>query len=67
MNTVCNRMVWLIDQQLFYYTGNYSMFVKLVDNENKVNSKAYEKQQMDIEKLQVTSRTAPQLVLTWHA
>eukprot|EP01052_Picozoa_sp_SAG31_P041040 SAG31_NODE_6111_length_2166_cov_1.801645_3_plen_206_part_00 len=61
MNTVCNRMVWLIDQQLFYYTGNYSMFVKLVDNENKVNSKAYEKQQMDIEKLQVTAshRTAP--------
>ena len=51
MNTVCNRMVWLIDQQLFYYTGNYATFTVVVENENKVNSKAYEKQQMDIAKL----------------
>ena len=52
MNTVCNRMLWLNNLKLKEYHGNYDMFVKLVDAEEKVQSRAWEKQCMDVEKLQ---------------
>jgi ATP-binding cassette subfamily F protein 2 len=52
MNTVCNRMLWLNNMKLKEYHGNYDMFVKLVDAEEKVQSRAWEKQCMDVEKLQ---------------
>ena len=52
MNTVCNKIMWLNGGRLKEYSGNYDMFVKLVDAEEKVQSRAWEKQCMDVEKLQ---------------
>ena len=52
LNTVVNRIIWLTDCQLKHYTGNYSTFLQLVDSEQKVQQRQWEKQKMDIEKLE---------------
>eukprot|EP01047_Picozoa_sp_COSAG01_P102542 COSAG01_NODE_32117_length_586_cov_0.870637_1_plen_79_part_01 len=52
LNTVCNRIVWLSNKTLKHYNGNYSTFCQLVDAEQKVQQRQWEKQQMDIEKLE---------------
>mmetsp|Transcript_11929 Transcript_11929/g.33599 ORF Transcript_11929/g.33599 Transcript_11929/m.33599 type:complete len:595 (-) Transcript_11929:205-1989(-) len=51
LNSVCNKIVWLNNKTLTYYSGNYATFCKLVENEEKIQSKLYEKQQADIAKL----------------
>jgi ATPase subunit of ABC transporter with duplicated ATPase domains len=48
---VCNKIIWLNNKALTYYTGNYATFCKLVENEEKIQAKQYEKQQADIAKL----------------
>jgi ATP-binding cassette subfamily F protein 2 len=51
LNSVCNKIIWLNGKTLTSYTGNYATFCKLVDNEEKIQAKLYEKQQADIAKL----------------
>jgi hypothetical protein len=47
------RHFLVADVRLKHLTGNFTMFTKLVDAEEKVQSRAWEKQCMDVEKLQV--------------
>jgi len=51
LNSVCNKIMWLNNKTLTYYSGNYATFCKLVENEEKIQAKQYEKQQADIAKL----------------
>jgi ATP-binding cassette subfamily F protein 2 len=51
LNAVCTNTIWLNNSTLTYYGGNYDIFCRLVDEETRIQSKLYEKQQADIEKL----------------
>ena len=63
LNSVCSDMVWLKPNPfgaggqgcngctLRYYGGNYDTFTKIVGEEERVQQKAYEKQQADMQKL----------------
>ena len=51
LNTVCNKIVWLHDRDLKYYSGNYATFCAQVEAEEKIQLKLYEKQQADMTKL----------------
>ena len=63
LNSVCTDMVWLKPNpygcggqgcngsHLRYYGGNYDTFRKIVGEEERVQAKAYEKQQADMAKL----------------
>ena len=51
LNTVCNKIVWLHDFDLKYYSGNYQTFCTQVEAEEKIQLKLYEKQQADMAKL----------------
>jgi ATP-binding cassette subfamily F protein 2 len=51
LNTVCSDTIWLNNCTLKYYGGNYSTFCKVVDEELRVQTKLYDKQQADMEKL----------------
>ena len=51
LNTVCNKIVWLHNKDLRYYSGNYATFCTQVEAEEKIQSKLYEKQQADMQKL----------------
>jgi ATPase subunit of ABC transporter with duplicated ATPase domains len=39
LNTVCNRIMWLANKQLKFYTGNYAMFTTLTEQELKTQLK----------------------------
>lgn len=51
LNGVCTHIIWLTQQQLTYYTGNYDTFVKTVEENNIVQQKKYDKEQADIKHL----------------
>ena len=51
LNMVCNKIVWLHDFDLKYYSGNYQTFCTQVEAEEKIQLKLYEKQQADMAKL----------------
>eukprot|EP00217_Crustomastix_stigmatica_P007320 CAMPEP_0183789458 /NCGR_PEP_ID=MMETSP0803_2-20130417/434_1 /TAXON_ID=195967 /ORGANISM="Crustomastix stigmata, Strain CCMP3273" /LENGTH=639 /DNA_ID=CAMNT_0026033629 /DNA_START=85 /DNA_END=2004 /DNA_ORIENTATION=+ len=51
LNAVCTHTVWLTQQKLSYYGGNYATFCRVVAEEERVQLKLYEKQQADMEKL----------------
>jgi len=51
LNSVCTHTVWLNQCKLTYYGGNYASFCTVVEDEERVQLKLYEKQQADIEKL----------------
>jgi ATP-binding cassette subfamily F protein 2 len=51
LNTVCNKIVWLFNKDLRYYSGNYATFCAQVEAEEKIQMKLYEKQQADMAKL----------------
>ena len=51
LNAVCTHTVWLHQATLKYYGGNYSLFCKLVEEEERVQMRVYSKQQADMEKL----------------
>lgn len=57
LNAVCTHTVWLTECSLTYYGGNYSTFCKLVEEEERIQMKLYEKQQADIDKLANFVRT----------
>lgn len=56
LNAVCTHTVWLTNSSLTYYGGNYATFVKLVEEEERLQMKQYEKQQADMEKLETFVR-----------
>jgi ATP-binding cassette subfamily F protein 2 len=45
---VCTHIIWLTQQQLTYYSGNYDTFVKTVAENESVQMKKYQKEQDDI-------------------
>ncbi|GIL89573.1 hypothetical protein Vretimale_1869 [Volvox reticuliferus] len=48
LNGVCTHIIWLTQQKLTYYTGNYDTFVKTVAENEVVQMKKYQKEQEDI-------------------
>ena len=51
LNAVTTHTVWLHNQQLKYYGGNYDTFTRVVEEEERVQMKVYKKQQADMHKL----------------
>uniref|UniRef100_A0A7S0Z840 Uncharacterized protein n=1 Tax=Ostreococcus mediterraneus TaxID=1486918 RepID=A0A7S0Z840_9CHLO len=51
LNGVCTHIIWLTQQKLQYYTGNYDTFQKTLNENNVVQQKKYEKEQADIKHL----------------
>jgi ATP-binding cassette subfamily F protein 2 len=51
LNAVCTHTVRLHRQSLCYYGGNYDSFCATLADEERVQARAYEKQQADVEKL----------------
>lgn len=56
LNTVCSHIVWLNQNTLSYYGGNYAAFVTAVAAQEIVQGKIYDKQQADIAKLETFVR-----------
>lgn len=56
LNAVCTHTVWLQNSTLKYYGGNYASFCKIVEEEERVQMRMYEKQQADIDKLETFCR-----------
>lgn len=48
LNGVCTHMIWLTQNKLIYYSGNYDQFRKTVAEEEIIQMKKYEKEQEDI-------------------
>jgi len=48
LNGVCTHMIWMTQQTLKYYTGNYDTFQKTVRNDEVIQQKKYEKEQEEI-------------------
>jgi ATP-binding cassette subfamily F protein 2 len=46
LNGVCTHMIWLTRQQLTYYTGNYDTFKKTVAENEVVQLKKFQKEQV---------------------
>ena len=53
LNGVCTHMIWLTQNKLIYYTGNYDQFRKTVAEEEIIQMKKYEKEQEDIKHIKV--------------
>ena len=48
LNGVCTHIIWLTQQRLTYYTGNYDTYVKTVKENEVIQQKKHEKEQDDI-------------------
>lgn len=48
LNGVCSHIIWMTQQKLSYYTGNYDTFRRTVQDEEIIQQKRYEKEQGDI-------------------
>ncbi|XP_044728958.1 ATP-binding cassette sub-family F member 1 [Chrysoperla carnea] len=51
LDNVCNEIIHLDQQKLYYYKGNYSMFKKMYVQKKKEMMKEYEKQEKRIKEL----------------
>ncbi|GLV43748.1 uncharacterized protein CBL_06928 [Carabus blaptoides fortunei] len=51
LDNVCNEIIHLDNQKLYYYKGNYSMFKKMFVQKRKEMIKEYEKQEKKIKEL----------------
>mmetsp|Transcript_90393 Transcript_90393/g.256005 ORF Transcript_90393/g.256005 Transcript_90393/m.256005 type:complete len:599 (-) Transcript_90393:105-1901(-) len=51
LNAVCTHTIWLNERRLTTFGGNYASFCNVVEDQERVQLKLYEKQQADIEKL----------------
>ncbi|XP_018327498.1 ATP-binding cassette sub-family F member 1 [Agrilus planipennis] len=51
LDNVCNEIIHLDNQKLYYYKGNYSMFKKMFVQKRKEMIKEYEKQEKRIKEL----------------
>jgi len=48
LNGVCTHIIHLFDRKLTYYTGNYEIFCRTIDENRQNQMKAYQKEQDDI-------------------
>ncbi|XP_049886786.1 ATP-binding cassette sub-family F member 1 [Pectinophora gossypiella] len=51
LDNVCNEIIHLDQQKLFYYKGNYSMFKKMYAQKKKEMLKEYEKQEKKLKEM----------------
>ncbi|KAK9829985.1 hypothetical protein WJX72_009031 [[Myrmecia] bisecta] len=51
LNGVCTHIIWLTQNRLTYYTGNYDTFCKTVTENETIQMKKYQKEQDDIKHL----------------
>lgn len=51
LDNVCNEIIHLDNQKLYYYKGNYSMFKKMYQQKRKEMIKEYEKQEKRLKEL----------------
>jgi ATP-binding cassette subfamily F protein 2 len=51
LNGVCTHIIWLTQNKLTYYTGNYDTYCRTVKENNVLQMKKYEKEQDDIKHL----------------
>lgn len=51
LDNVCNEIIHLDQQKLYYYKGNYSMFKKMYVQKRKEMIKEYEKQEKRIKEM----------------
>ncbi|CAE8661824.1 unnamed protein product [Polarella glacialis] len=56
LNSVCSHTWWLHNSTITQYGGNYAAFCKVVDDQQRVQMKMFEKQQADIDKLETFVR-----------
>lgn len=60
LDNVCNEIIHLDQQKLFYYKGNYSMFKKMYVQKRKELSKEYEKQEKRLKELKAHGQSRKQ-------
>ncbi len=48
LNGVCTHIIWLTQNRLTYYTGNYDTYVKTVQENEVIQQKKHEREQDDI-------------------
>lgn len=51
LDNVCNEIIHLDQQKLFYYKGNYTLFKKMLVQKRKEMLKEYEKQEKKLKEL----------------
>ncbi|XP_060810459.1 ATP-binding cassette sub-family F member 1 isoform X2 [Amyelois transitella] len=60
LDNVCNEIIHLDQQKLFYYKGNYSMFKKMYAQKRKEMIKEYEKQEKRLKDLKAHGQSKKQ-------
>ncbi|XP_071443022.1 ATP-binding cassette sub-family F member 1 [Hetaerina americana] len=60
LDNVCNEIIHLDQQKLYYYKGNYSMFKKMYFQKRKEMSKEYEKQEKRLKELKAHGQSKKQ-------
>lgn len=60
LDNVCNEIIHLDTQKLYYYKGNYSMFKKMYAQKRKEMIKEYEKQEKKIKDLKAHGQSKKQ-------
>lgn len=60
LDNVCNEIIHLDQQKLFYYKGNYSMFKKMYAQKRKEQIKEYEKQEKRLKDLKAHGQSKKQ-------
>ncbi|KAL4706831.1 hypothetical protein ACJJTC_010065 [Scirpophaga incertulas] len=60
LDNVCNEIIHLDQQKLFYYKGNYSMFKKMYAQKRKEMIKEYEKQEKKLKDLKAHGQSKKQ-------
>lgn len=60
LDNVCNEIIHLDQQKLYYYKGNYSMFKKMYVQKRKEMIKEYEKQEKRIKELKAHGQSKKQ-------
>ncbi|KAI5753638.1 hypothetical protein M8J77_002024 [Diaphorina citri] len=60
LDNVCNEIIHLDQQKLYYYKGNYSMFKKMYAQKSKERMKEFEKQEKRIKELKAHGQSKKQ-------
>lgn len=60
LDNVCNEIIHLDQQKLFYYKGNYSMFKKMYAQKRKEMIKEYEKQEKKLKEMKAHGKSTKQ-------
>ncbi|XP_068628387.1 ATP-binding cassette sub-family F member 1 [Battus philenor] len=60
LDNVCNEIIHLDQQKLFYYKGNYSMFKKMYAQKRKEMIKEYEKQEKRLKEMKAHGQSKKQ-------